>query len=101
MTNPSFLNNASQWLVVGREIIAWINDVECFDITFTAETETFALRLNNVATATTLLMGESSSVAEAVAHAASFVIDDGHGGQELLSCEHGVSIGLPCADCLT
>lgn len=86
------------WIVTGHELISWINDLEFFDIRPTPASETFALRLNHMGTATTLYLGESSTVAEAVGraaqHLAGFI-------QEEITCEHGRTLDQSCEDCLS
>lgn len=92
MTNA----HTSEWIVTGHELISWINDLEFFDITFTPDSETFALRINHLGTATTVYLGESSSVNEAIAYAARH---QGGEVQEQITCEHGRTLAEHCEDC--
>lgn len=92
----------TEWIVTGNEVIAWINDLEFFDITYSADTATFALRINHLATATTIYLGESDSVSEAVRSAALWVVRSAEiGEQQNLSCEHGHLLGENCPECTT
>jgi len=85
------------WVVGGREIIAWINDLEFFDITYSGESGTFALRINHVGHVTTVYLGESGSVAEAQARAN---IHLGHNGPTAeFTCSHGRSLIEGCSEC--
>lgn len=92
---------ASDWIVTGREIIAWINDIEFFDITGSVDvangSQRFSLRLNNVAAATTLYVGESDTVQEAMGwasrHLESGIL------QDELTCPHGFTLMHHCQEC--
>jgi hypothetical protein len=95
MTNKPQLTNAD-WIVTGHEIVAWINDVEFFDITFSDASQTFALRVNNAALAQTLYLGESSSLAEAMQRARNHINAD---DQDQLRCNHGRTLVESCREC--
>lgn len=73
-TTPKLTND--EWIVTGREVIAWISDLECFDITYSERTEKFSLRVNNVATAQTVFLGVSDSLSEAIGRARSHINAD-------------------------
>jgi len=49
----------ADWTITGREIVAWINDIEFYDIIGSIENgvQTFALRINYAATATSIYLG--------------------------------------------
>lgn len=101
MTNTPQQINSSDWIVTGREIIAWISDIEFFDITGSVDvtngSQRFSLRINNVATAATLYVGESDTVQEAMGWASRYLA----GGivQEVLTCLHGTTVGEQCQEC--
>ena len=83
------------------EIIAWINGTEFFDITGSVDvtdgSQRFSLRFNNAAAATTLYVGESDTVQEAMGwasrHLATGIL------QDELTCRHGEPMGDGCRDC--
>ena len=89
----------ADWVVTGHEIIAWINDLEFFDVVFYGDAQMFALRINHLATANSTLLGMTSSVAEAISRANAFIMDDGNGGQQSLTCAHNLTIAERCEDC--
>lgn len=91
---PKLTND--EWIVTGHEIIAWINDLQFFDITHDAAVEFFFLRLNQVATATVISLGVSNSVTEAIARARAYVNAD---DDPMFACEHGRDLAELCADC--
>jgi hypothetical protein len=103
MTNTPQLGPAD-WIVTGREIIAWVNDIEFFDITGSVNiidnSQRFSLRFNNAATATTLYVGESDTVQEAMGwasrHLSSGILQD---LQEELTCPHGFTLAYHCKEC--
>jgi hypothetical protein len=105
MTNKTLTNG--DWTVTGHEIVAWISDTECFDITFDEVGQVFALRINNVASAQTLFLGFTDSLAESLSRANAHLrddtlptfVEDVDPNLLPLSCEHGVSLGVHCADC--
>lgn len=100
--------NTTDWIVTGNEIIAWVDDLQFFDITFDAVTETFALRINHLALASTIYLGQSDSVKQAMRRAQDFV---GHGtlpefvgvvvDDDLIeiTCSHGLSMVQVCPEC--
>ena len=100
MSNTPQLSQGD-WIVTGREIIAWINDIEFFDITGSVDiingSQRFSLRINNAAVATTLYVGESDTVQEAMGwanrHLATGIL------QGELTCRHGEPVGDGCRDC--
>jgi hypothetical protein len=100
MTNTPQLGPAD-WIVTGREIIAWVNDIEFFDITGSVNiidnSQRFSLRFNNAATATTLYVGESDTVQEAMGwasrHLESGIL------QDELTCPHGFTLMHHCQEC--
>lgn len=112
MTTPRPLT-AADWIVTGNEIVAWIDDTELFDITFDGATQRFALRINNVATAQSVFLGFTSSVAEAQQRArshvgttadaleiaAQFGIDPDDDELDQLRCPHGRTMLEICPDC--
>lgn len=99
MSNTPQLRPAD-WIVTGREIIAWVNDIEFFDITGSVNvidnSQRFDLRLNNAAAATTIYMGESASVQEAMNWANR---DLGGVLQYELTCPHGRTLIEHCQEC--
>jgi hypothetical protein len=100
MTNTPQLGPAD-WIVTGREIIAWINDTEFFDISGSVNvidnSQRFELRINNAAAATTLYLGESASVQEAIGWASRHLSSGILQGE--LTCRHGEPMGDGCRDC--
>lgn len=91
--------HASDWIVTGHEVIAWVNDLEFFDIVFSVKTQTFELRINHLGTATTVYLGDTPTVAQAILAAQKWVMEDGHGGQQTLTCTHGLTLGEICPGC--
>lgn len=100
MSNTPQLGPAD-WIVTGREIIAWINDTEFFDISGSVNvidnSQRFELRINNAAAATTLYLGESASVQEAIGWASRHLSSGILQGE--LTCIHGEPMGEGCRDC--
>lgn len=93
----------ADWIITGREIIAWINDIEFFDIIGDIENgvQAFALRINNAATATSIYLGQSASVEESMGWASHFLgaILRGELLQEEFTCSHGKTFHEGCDDC--
>lgn len=102
MDNAQELNTAD-WIITGREIVAWANDIEFFDIIGNIEdgVQTFALRINNAATATSIYLGESATVGESMGWANHFLgaILRGELLQEEFTCNHGKTLHEGCDDC--
>lgn len=73
-TTPRLTND--EWIVTGHEVIAWISDLECFDITYDDRTRKFSLRVNNVATAQAVFLGYSDSLSEAIGRARAHINAD-------------------------
>lgn len=63
----------TDWLVAGRELIAWVGDLEFFDIVYADRTDTYQLRINHVGTATTLYLGDSDTLEQAQSRAGDFL----------------------------
>lgn len=95
MDNTPQLSMAD-WIVTGNEVIAWINDLEFFDISFDVVAETFALRINHVALVSTIYLGESDSFTEAVGRARAYANADDH---PVLCCTHGRTLVVQCPEC--
>lgn len=103
----------SDWIVTGNEVVAWINDLELFDITFDGRTQRFALRINNVALAQTVFLGFSDSLSEAMQRArthigntetaaeiaAAFGLDPESEEIDQLHCTHGRTMVEHCSEC--
>lgn len=94
MNTPKLTND--EWIVTGHEVIAWISDLEFFDITHDPRIEKFVLRINHIATAATVFLGVTDSLSEAIGRARAHVNADNN---EILSCTHGRTLVEPCADC--
>ena len=93
MTTPPALGD---WIVTGNELIAWINDLEFFDITPTPKTGTFGLRINHLALAATVYLGESDTVVQATQRAQQHLATE---PDPTLTCVHGHDMLQDCPDC--
>ena len=104
---------AADWIVTGNEVIAWVSGTEFFDIVFDSNTDRFALRINNAATAQTVFLGVSDSLSEAFGrantHTASFAatqdvaamfgIDPDNEPVDQFRCTHGRTMLEHCDEC--